>query len=528
MERRAFFTIISALSFFKKQAADRIGSMKKVLITFFSALVIVLSLSASDTSNPWALKSIKLGIGNDKYAYGLSRNDDDQLSYSEHISLSGERWYLSADLDGITNRGWKTGWDIRDASVADASESDWYEGRLDVTVVRAGLNYSFPLSGAFAVTVSPETGFFLSGYTGYDTLQNLIHRMAGIHRVDLPYDYSDIRFHYYLGLKGELFWNICSLDSSYLSFVAGGTVSHAFGFESTEKISATLTVQNDYSEIIALTFGWNWTQEHNSSKTMELYARYITSPYLAYRINTGLFTLDYFTELTDHFGYAVLSVDLMSFFHPTIWRENNFYLSMGFADMLGIKFQDQELNWPINDNWSIVLKNRYVAGYPTDREIEREGNPKLNARLKMGHVMDTLGFEFSCPIAALKNWVAPYVSFSLGYMRWDHTLLTNMLKDVYVPSMTWSMNRDEHDGYDHSFVVDLEGGVTLIPEGLVSFNSSSLTVSVFAGLSYVTGDFVKGYRQVSEENIMNWTYEPTWKDNFIFRWGLTLNFGFDI
>ncbi len=501
--------------------------MKKALIIFILLLGIVLTLSASE-ENPWALNSIKLGIGNDKYAYGLSRNDDDQLSYSEHISLAGERWYVSADLDGITNRGWKTGWDIRNSSVKDESEDDWYNGRLDVTVVKAGLNYPFQLSPSFAFTLSPETGFYLSGYTGYDYLQNLIHKIFGMHRVDLPYDYSDIRFHYYLGLQGRAFWNICSLNSSHLSFVASASFSHAFGFETSEKISATVTLQNDYSEIIALTMGWNWTQEHNSSSTMELYARYITSPYLSYKINTGLFTLDYFTELTNHFGYAVLSFDVMSFFRPTIWKENNFYLSLGFANMLGIRFQDQELNWPLNDNWSIVLKNRYVAGYPTDRDVELNGDPKTLPRLKMGHVMDTIGFEFSYPIEALKNWVAPYVSLSLGYMRWDFTMLTNMMKALWVPSIGISMRHEGGEGYDHSFVVDIEGGVTLIPEGLVSFNSSSLTVSLYGGLSYVTGDFVKGYRQVTEKGIMNWTYTSDWKDNFIFRWGLTLNFGFDI
>ncbi len=500
--------------------------MKKALLLLLSVFVISVSLSALD--NPWALKSIKLGIGNDKYAYGLSRNDDDQLSYSEHIALAAERWYLSADLDGITNRGWKTGWDIKDATVEDKEESDWYNGRLDLTEVKAGLNYTFPISETFAVTVSPETGFFLSGYTGYDTLQNLIHKIAGIHPVDLPYDYSDIRFHYYLGLKSELFLNICSLESSRLSFIAAGSVSHAFGFESTEKISATLTIQDDYSEILALTFGWNWTQEHSSSSTMELYARYITSPYLEYRINTGLFMLDYFTELDNHFGYAVLSVDLMSFFHPTTWEENNFYLSMGFSRMIGITFQEQELNWPLNDNWSVVLRNRYVAGYPIDKELEKEGIPDIFPRVKMGHVMDTIGLEFSYPVEAMKEWVTPYISLSLGYMRWDLTILTNMMDYSWVPSVTYSMNKDEHFGYDHSFVVDIEGGLTLIPEGLISFNTSSLTLSLFGGLSFVTGDFVKGYRQVSEEDKMNWTYDSTWKDGFLFRWGVTLNFGFDI
>ena len=490
-------------------------------------LILVTCVFAS--SNPWAVKSINLGIGNDKYAYGLSRNDDDQLSYSEHIAIEAEAWYLRANLNGITNRGWKTGWDIKNETVQDSDMEHFYHGRLDVTEIKFGYNYTNELNDLVSLKISPETGFFLSGYTGYDYLQNTVHKIFGMHRVDLPYDYEDVRFHYYLGLNANVYFDLAQLYSSKLTANLGGVASYAFGFESTEKLTATLSLNNEYSEILGLTFGWNWTQEHNDSPTMELYAQYINGPYLSYTINTGFFKLNYFTELTNHLGYAVFTVDLMSFFHPTIWAENNFYLSMGFANMIGIKFQEQELNYPINDNWSIVLKNRYVAGYPTDRKEELHGNPDVEYRLKMGHVMDTLGFEFSYPLEVLKNWVAPYVSVSLGYMRWDFTALTNMIRSYEVPSVNINYSNDEDvPKYDHSFVVDLEAGLTIIPEGLISFNSTSFTVSGFVGLSYVTGNHVKYYRQVTEDKVWDDDYTPNWKDNFIFRYGVTLNFGFDI
>ena len=501
--------------------------MKKKALLFTVLLVSVLSLYAS--SNPWALSSIKLGLGNDKYAYGLSRNDDDQLSYSEHITLAGEKWYVKANLNGITNRGWKTGWDIRDEEKEDASESDWYDGRIDVTEIIMGYNYTHEFSSLFSLKVSPETGFFLSGNTGYDFLQNTVHKLSKIHSVNIKYDYDDVRFHYYLGGNVTGYFNLFRLPSSYLSLDVTASAYYAFGFESDEKLTATLSVNDDYTDILSFSFGWNWVQEHNESSTMELYARYINGPYFAYTINTGFFSLNYFTEATNHFGYAVLSFDVMSLFHPTIWEENNFYISMGFAKMIGLNFQEQELNYPINDNWSIVLKNRYVAGYPTDKSEELHADPNQYSRFKQGHAMDTLGVEFSYPIEALKNWITPYVAVSLGYMKWDHTALTNMLKESWVPSIEISMRKGGSlEGYDYSFVADIEAGLTVIPEGLISFNHASLTVSVFGGLSYVTGDFVKGYRLVSEDKELRWNYDTSWKDNFIFRWGLTLNFGFDI
>lgn len=499
--------------------------MKKTVLLII--LFVSVSLALAAASSPWAPSSIKLGLGNDKYAYGLSRNDDDQLSYSEHVYISSERWYLQANLNGITNRGWKDGWDIRDNTKE--SEAKLYRGRIDVTEIRAGLNFTFDIKSLFSVKVSPETGFFLSGNTGYDFLQNTIHKWSKIHRVDLPYDYNDVRFHYYLGASTTAYANIATLGDSKFALSLGGSAYHAFGFESAEKVNASLTLYNDYSEIVGVTFGWNWVQEHNSSSTMELYSRYINGPYAGYTINTGFFAINYFTELTNHFGYAVLSFDVMSLFHPTIWEENNIYFSMGFCNMMGLTYCDQELNYPIVDHWSIVLKNRYVAGYPINKKVELESIPTETIRVKQGHSMNTLGVEFEYPIPALKEWVAPYVSLGLGYMRWDLTFLTNMLEDMWVPSISYGFSNN-FNGPDYSFVVDAEAGVTIIPEGLISFNSTSFTISAFAGMSYVTGDYVAFYRSLAETKGEEWKYDggTSWKSNFMFRWGLTLNFGFDI
>ena len=499
--------------------------MKKTLLIIFLSFVLSISLFAS--SSEWAISSVKLGIGNDKYAYGLSRNDDDQLSYSEHIYLSGEKWYLQANLNGITNRGWKENWDIRDSWSWD--DGELYSGRIDVTEIKGGLNYTHDFGKLFSLRVSPETGFFLSGNTGYDFLQNTIHKLSKIHRVDLTYDYSDVRFHFYLGLGSVFYTNICSLENSKLALSLGASIYHAFAFESGEKINGSLTLYNDYSEILGVTAGWNWIEEHNSSSTMELYSRYINGPYAGYTINTGFFALNYFTELTNHFGYAVLSFDVMSLFRPTIWKENNIFFSMGFSKMMGLTYCDQRLNYPVDDHWSVVLQNRYVAGYPVNKKVELEGLPREEIRFKQGHSMNTIGIEYEYAVETLGNWITPYASFSLGYMRWDLTLLTNMIEEQQFSSMNFGFS-GLGGGPDYSFVADAEAGITFIPEGLISFNSTSLSLSVFAGMSYVTGEHVDFYRELAESEGQSWKFEGStdWKRNFIFRWGLLLNFGFDI
>lgn len=499
--------------------------MKKTVLLLLVFTAMLSTLTAGD--NPWSVKSFKLGLGNDKYAYGFSRNDDDQLSYSEHFTVAAEKWYIQVDLDGITNRGWKKGWDIKDSTVIDKSEGDFYSGRIDLTEVKFGYNYTHDFPSVFSLRISPETGFFLSGYTGYDFFQNTIHKLAKIQLVHLPYDSESVAFSFYLGLDTELFTNIYSLESSTLAISLGGKVYSAFGFETGERVNATLTLYNNYNEILALTLGMNWVQEHNSSPTMELYSRYINSPYAGYTINTGFFALNYYTELTNHFGYAVLSFDVMSLFHPTTWKENDIYFSMGFAKMMGLRYCDQELNWPIGNNLSLVFRNKYVAGYPVSKTEEISADLSHLLRIKQGHVMNTIGIEYEFPIASLKNWVTPYASLSLGYMKWDITMLSNMIKDNLNPSYPLNYGGDKPK---FSFVLDVEAGVTIVPEGLISFKSTSFTLSVFAGCAFVTGEHVYGYRRVAEtkDELKLKETSSDIKNNFLPRWGLTLNFGFDI
>lgn len=57
--------------------------------------------------------NILLMTGNDKFNYGISRNDDDQLSYSFDFKVESPLWYLQFDANGFTDRGYREGWDMR-------------------------------------------------------------------------------------------------------------------------------------------------------------------------------------------------------------------------------------------------------------------------------------------------------------------------------------------------------------------------------------------------------------------------------
>ena len=74
--------------------------------------ILLFSLIAFLLIPAWAnkIERILLGTGNDMWTMGLSRNDDDQLSYSALFSIEFKNAYLNAEFQGITNRGYKNGW----------------------------------------------------------------------------------------------------------------------------------------------------------------------------------------------------------------------------------------------------------------------------------------------------------------------------------------------------------------------------------------------------------------------------------
>lgn len=470
------------------------------------------------STNPWALKSIQLGLGNDKWAYGLSRNDDDQLSYSEHVAISGDRWFFNANLDGITNRGWKTGWDIRNENIEDWEDDSFYNGRIDVTELIAGYRWTPYKSKLLSLDIVPETGLVLAGNMHFEVLQNLIHKISKIHEVSLPYDFDDVKPYYYLGASTSARLHAYKFEKSEFDIAFNAKVNSAICFESAEDISIKLALENGYNDFVSFSFGYKWVQEHNSSPTMELYSRYLNSPYFSYTINTGLLSLRYFSELTNHFGYAIYSVDVMSLMRHPVWTKSDVYYSTGISFLNKMAFSEQELEVYLTPHWSGILKNRYVAGYPVDKAYEKSADLTYDARYKQSYSAYTIGAKYR--YSFLNGYLTPYVSMSLGFMKWNVTILLNMLRDSIWPSMDL--------GTDFSFALDAELGLTILPEGLIKADSSTIAFTVFTGLSYVTGDFVSDYRyNYGESDPIDGPVHNI-KDNFLFRYGAMIRIGFDL
>ncbi len=498
--------------------------MKRVGIFIF-LLLGVLSLYAG--SDEWKINTVTLGIGNDKYAYGFSRNDDDQLSYSGHLMIGGKRWYTLINMNGMTNRGWKTGWDIENAGIKDESADDFYNGRLDVNEIKFGLLFNWNALDALTFFIQPQTGLYLTGHLGYDLFQNLVHDISRIHHVDLPYDYSGVKFHYYLGSYAEARVDIKRIGVTMLALSLAGEASHAFGFETRESINTKLSLYDEVGEIISFSLFWRWNRERGETPTMDLFSRYINGPGFSYLIDTGIFSLYYTAMIPNHYAYCVFSFDVMGLFEPKVWLDSGIFINIGKSRMMDLSFNEFEIGYILSPNLSLVISNRFVAGYPIDKRLEEEADLGRVMRIKQGHTMNTLSLEYSFPIEASKRWVTPFVGAGAGFMSWTLTYLSNMIETYPNPSYTVG-NRDGA-GPDYSFVFDISGGVKIIPDGLVTFNSTSFSISINAGLSYVTGNFVSAYRKVARDKNDKWNIEEgAFWENFLLRYGFAINLGFDV
>ena len=166
--------------------------MKKSLALLL-LVVTAVSLSASNIIEEFRIRDsyvpdhVLLFTGNDKFNYGISRNDDDQMSYSFDMQIEAPVWYLRFDANGFTNRGWREGWDMRDQSKPFDPGASVVRGRFDSLETVVGLKLRL-VENDFYLHLYPEVGFSLVGNYGWEWGQNAIHRLLGIHIVDLPYD----------------------------------------------------------------------------------------------------------------------------------------------------------------------------------------------------------------------------------------------------------------------------------------------------------------------------------------------------
>jgi len=379
--------------------------MGKRLLLSFTLLLVAFTLfgaSLADKSS-WVPTGLSLGTGNDKWAFGISRNNDDQLSYSVNFQLDAPVWFLSIDMNGYTNRGWKDAWYTM---MEDGSTDNFYNGRYDVLDVTWGLKWLVGKSRHFAFSAVPKLGMQVAGNLGFVEAQNLLHKIARIHQVSLPYE-DGMFFAPKLALELRIdnYYTVSELQS-ILGFALVGNVEQNFTFEGTEYIGGEVYLHREDTRLLSLGYGYEWYQGYSGWKTQKLANWFMAGPKLSFNVDAGALHFSYFHSFSSTFGYTTYYVDVMDFFHPSTWKENDMFISVGLSLYLDGSYRLFQIENPIgNSGWSILVDNRYVAGDPTFKDIELNADPSKVSRMKKGFSSWSIGAKYSFPNGWSRGWV---------------------------------------------------------------------------------------------------------------------------
>ncbi len=494
--------------------------MKKKICLIATLLVFVGTIGAASFSDftrkeNYIPQSALIGLGNDKWSFGFSINNDDQLSFSESIRLEAPVWYFYADFDGITNRGWKDGWTTGVDSIYDPGiGGEFYQGRYDLYKFVFGLNIDLINNSILDIYAKPEAGLALAGNLGQDFCQNLVHKMSGIPQVHIPYE-KGFKTLASLNLDLGIDLKLYKLGSYYLTFSPELRFDNLIGFSSQQLLSAGVSVKNSDRSLLSVNFGYEWAQSFSSWETEKLYADFLNGVTVNFEINAGFLRLDYYSTWSNAYGYGVYSIDVMSLFEKPTYKKTDFYYYIGFARLMRSNFHESELGVKLNDGFSVIYKNRYIAGeaFYVDN---LKSNYTDNTRYKKNISSHLVGFAYDYSFDQTKNYLDLYAEFSLGLMHWDVRNLTNMDPEATVPWIT--------EERMYSFMADVEVGLNILPEGLIKTLNNTYTIRLGLGCSWISN-----YNDVELDTVGNELNKDI-KDmyGFVPRVSVGVNVGFDL
>ena len=507
--------------------------MKKLISLLLAAVLTITGLyaiSASEYSDPdsWIPDSFCIGMGNDKWALAnISYNMDDQLSFSEHFYVEAPAYWLNVNMLAITNRGWQNGWSTLDYS-ADG-DGNKIDGRYDVTQVFFSLPLDLLVTDYFYIWIRPEAGVSIIGDQNYAFLQNTLHKLINAAPLEVKYETpGENMAKLSLNMSAEIGGLILEIGETSLALSARADFMNTIGFGYKQHIYGSLGLIRKDTDILTMGLGYSFNQSASGWKTQEIYYEYLNGPLFTLSINSGLIRFDYFSRLRTGFGFGVISVDVLSLFKKSTWKESDIFLAMGISSQLNNTFYNVRVGVPIkNSGFSLIASTRFLSGNPSYKNWENMMNPENYPRFKRSYSAILLGarYDFADSRQAI---VTPYAELTAGVMSWEVRELWNMVTDYTVydeEGNPLSIRNSIHSFVTpklFSFAADLELGLTFIPEGAFRTGNSTFRINFFSGVTFIHNP------KAVEEYLAYSTEDSLRIGRLIPRWGVGIHIGFDL
>ena len=507
--------------------------MKKLILLLLTALLTVTGLyaiSISEYADPssWIPESLYIGMGNDKWALAnISYNMDDQLSFSEHFYVEAPAYWLDVNMLAITNRGWQNEWSTLDFSAE--GDGNKIDGRYDVTQIFFSLPLDLLVTDNFYIWIRPEAGVSIIGDQNYAFLQNTLHKLINAAPLEVDYETPGKNMaKLSLNMSAEVGGLLLRFGESLLSISARADFMNTIGFGYKQHVYGALGLISKENDILTMGLGYSFCQSASGWKTQEIYYEYLKGPIFTLSVNSGLIRFDYFSRLRTGFGYGVISVDVLSLFKKSTWKESELFLSMGISSQLNNTFYNVRVGAPIKGTgFSLIASTRFLSGNPSYKNWENMINPENYPRFKRSYSALLLGVRYDFADSR-QAFVTPYAELTAGIMSWEVRELWNMVTDytVYDEQGQESTVRNKIHSLVKpkllSFAADLELGLTFIPEGAFRTGNSTFRINFFSGVTFIHNPKAVG------EYLSYSTDDSVKIGRLIPRWGVGIQIGFDL
>lgn len=303
------------------------------------------------------------GMGNDKFTNGISKNDDDQLTFSVETELEIEKIRLGISENSYTNR------------------------RENKRVDELELTLGYSLNGSF-FSFEPFVGYSFYGNLNLQKYQNKWHKFRKVPTVDFTYEKG--RSVLFGGASASLFHDGEEFDHGVELFYSVGSDLYAQGYIS-------------FQNFAKVAIGYEWKHDISSIGSVAEYQRVSQGCRAEVDIDMETFKSTWVVYPQSLYGYGRLSIDLLSFLREKTWQESDVYYNIGITNIFDMQAIRAGFSIPFTSQLSGEMEVGYVSGFP-------EGGKARGFRSQRNYGIFSVGLNYH----PFQWFVSPYIEFDTG------------------------------------------------------------------------------------------------------------------
>ncbi|MBP5161549.1 MAG: hypothetical protein ILP16_01035 [Spirochaetales bacterium] len=205
-------------------------------------------------------------------------------------------------------------------------------------------------------------------------------------------------------------------------------------------------------------------------------------------LDFGILRFEHYKQLGGTIGFGTITIDVLSPLREVTWQNSDAYVNLGIQVISDFEFITQQAVIRLNDWSAITYISRYTSGFP------KQDKESTGVRIQRNHSNMSLGYLVWLP----SFWAfTPFVELDGGLARWQIDFLYN--NDF--------SHRETLDPLNTAFA-QLRIGASLIPEGFLKFDGSTIKLAASVDLNWYFGS----------DRITEYVKQDTYhKDDYVFR-----------